>query len=124
MTAVLYPHKFAALVPVAGGIVPPFEVPPLLKLMFPSQMVAILNAPNPYDALAEKIGDTPVWDFHGAEDDQVPIKESRNIIEALKKKGSKNVNYTEYAKTDHSGVLKAFLEPKLYEWLARQKLNK
>ena len=124
-TAALYPNKFAALVPVSGGIVPPFEVPPMLKLLFPPPLTAILNSSNPYDALAEKIGNTPVWDFHGAEDESVPVKESRNIVEALKKRGSKNVNYTEYAKTNHNdALLKAFQEPKLFEWLAKQKLNK
>lgn len=124
-TAVVYPNKFAALVPIAGGIVPPFELPQVAKLLFPKPIVEILDAPNPYDALAEKIGATPVWIFHGAEDESIPVKESRNIAAALKKNGSKNVNYTEYAKTDHNDVLlKAFAEPKLYEWLGKQKLTK
>ncbi|MGI8466841.1 MAG: prolyl oligopeptidase family serine peptidase [Pyrinomonadaceae bacterium] len=124
-TAALYPHKFAALVPISGGIVPPFKLPPTAKLLFPKELIAIVESQNPYDALAEKIGNTPVWDFHGAEDEAVPVTESRNIIAALKKKGNKNVNYTEYPKTDHNGALiKAFSEPKLYKWLAEQKLNK
>jgi pimeloyl-ACP methyl ester carboxylesterase len=33
-TAALYPNKFAALVPVAGGIVPPFQIPAFLKRPF------------------------------------------------------------------------------------------
>lgn len=115
-TAVLYPNKFAALVPIAGGIVPPFELSEIAKLLFPKQLIDILNAPNPYDALAKKIGNTPVWVFHGAEDESVPVKESRNIVAALKKNGNKNVNYTEYPKTDHNDAwLKAFGDTKLYE---------
>ena len=124
-TAVLYPQKFAALVPIAGGIVPPFELPPIAKLLFPKPIIDILDAPNPYDALAEKIGDTPVWVFHGAEDESIPVKESRSIVAALKKNGSKNVNYTEYPKTNHNDALfKAFADPELYKWLGKQELKK
>lgn len=123
-TAVEYPQKFAALVPIAGGIVPPFDLPPIAKMLFPKPIIEILNAPNPYDALAKKIGNTPVWVFHGAEDESIPVKESRNIVAALKKNGSKNVSYTEYVKTDHNdALLKAFAEPKLYVWLNKQKLT-
>jgi len=124
-SAVLHPQKFAALVPVAGGIVPPFELPPMAKLLFPKQIADILNSPNPYDELAKKIGDTPVWVFHGADDESISVKESRNIVAALKRNGSKNVNYTEYPKTDHNdALLKAFSDPELYKWLSRQKLKK
>ena len=125
MTAVVYPQKFAALVPVAGGIVPPFELPQAAKQLFPKPLADILNAPNPYDALAEKIGNTPVWVFHGSEDKSISVKESRNIVAALKKNGGKKVSYTEYAETDHNdALLKAFAEPELYKWLGKQKLKK
>ena len=124
-TAVLHPQKFAALVPIAGGIVPPFELPPMAKLLFPSQIIDILNAPNPYDALAKKIGDTPVWVFHGEDDESISVKESRNIVASLRQNGSKNVNYTEYSKTNHNdALLKAFSDPELYKWLGKQKLKK
>lgn len=124
-TAVLYPNKFAALVPIAGGIVPPFKLSEKAKLLFPKQVIDILDAPNPYEALAAKIGNTPIWDFHGADDESIPVKESRDIVEALKKNGNKNVNYTEYAKTNHNNaLLKAFAEAALYEWLDKQRLRK
>lgn len=125
MTAVVYPQKFAALVPVAGGIVPPFDVPAAAMQLFPKQIADILSAPNPYAALAEKIGDTPVWVFHGSEDTSISVKESRNIVAALEKNAGKNVSYTEYAKTDHNdALLKAFAEPELYKWLGKRKLKK
>lgn len=123
-TAVLFPNRFAALVPVAGGIVPPFQIPALLKKTFPAEIVAILDADDPHNALAGKVGNTPVWLFHGKDDEAVPATESRKISESLKKNGSKNVFYTEYENTNHNGVfLKAFTEPKLYQWLAKQKLK-
>lgn len=123
-TAVLYPNKFAALVPVAGGIVPPNELPALMKFFIPKPILEILNAASPYDALAEKLSDAPVWIFHGAADESISVKESRNIAAALKKNGSKNFKYTEYAKTNHNDAfVKAFSDPKLYKWLGKQKLK-
>jgi predicted peptidase len=123
-TAVSNPNKFAALVPVAGGIVPPFQIPTFLKKTFPGEIITILDAPDPYKALAKPIGKTPVWLFHGKDDEAVPVTESRKISEALKKNGSKNVFYTEYENTNHNQVfLKAFTESKLYQWLAKQKIK-
>jgi predicted peptidase len=123
-TAAIYPNKFAALVPVAGGIVPPFQIPAFLKKTFPPEIVTILDASDPYSALAMRIGNKPVWLFHGSDDEAVPVTESRKISEALKKNGNRNIFYTEYANTNHNGVfLKAFTEPKLYQWLAKQKIK-
>lgn len=120
----LNPNKFAALVPVAGGIVPPFQIPTFIKSTFPSEIVTILDAPDPYNTLAKRIGNTPVWLFHGSADESVPVTESRKISEALKKNGSKNVFYIEYENTNHTDVfLKAFTEPKFFQWLAKQKLK-
>ncbi|HLM62148.1 MAG TPA: prolyl oligopeptidase family serine peptidase [Pyrinomonadaceae bacterium] len=124
-TAVLNPHKFAALLPIAGGIVPPYQLPSFVKQTLPPPILAILDAPSPHEALAEKIGQTPVWLFHGDEDESVPVTESRKISAALKKNGNKNVIYTEFEKTNHNNALiKAFSEPKLFQWLAKQKLKK
>jgi predicted peptidase len=123
-TGALHPNKFAALIPIAGGIVPPFQIPAFIKSSFPSEIVTILDASDPYNALAKRIGNTPVWVFHGSNDESVPVTESRKISEALKKNGSKNVFYTEYENTNHNDVfLKAFTEPKFYQWLAKQKLK-
>jgi predicted peptidase len=123
-TAALYPNKFSALIPVAGGIVPPFQIPTFLKKTFPPEIVTILDASDPYNALAKRIGNKPVWLSHGSEDEAVPVTESRKISEALKKNGNKNVFYTEYEKTNHNDVfLRAFTEPKFYKWLAKQKLK-
>jgi predicted peptidase len=123
-TATLNPNKFAALLPIAGGIVPPYELPKFIKTNLPAPIVTILDAPDSYDALAKRIGKTPVWMFHGNADESVPVTESRKINEALKKNGNKNVNYTEFERTNHNEtLLKTFSEPKLYMWLAKQKLN-
>ena len=123
-TAALNPNKFAALVPIAGGIVPPYELPKFIKMSLPAPILMILDSPDSYDALARRIGNTPVWMFHGNADESVPVSESRKINEALKKNGNKNVNYTEFEQTNHSeALIKAFSELKLYTWLAEQKLK-
>jgi predicted peptidase len=123
-TAALHLNKFAALVPVAGGIVPPFQIPAFIKSTFPSEVVTILDSPDPYTAIAKRIGNKPVWIFHGSTDESVSVTESRKISEALRKIGSKNVIYTEYENTNHSDAfIKAFTEPKFYQWLAKQKLK-
>jgi predicted peptidase len=124
-TAAQYPNKFAALVPIAGGIVPPFQIPAFLKKSLPLEISTILDAPDPYNALAKRIGNTPVWVSHGSADAAVPVTESRKISQALMQNGNKNVVYTEYENTNHNEViLKAFAEPKFYQWLAKQKLRK
>jgi len=121
-TAVQYQRKFAALVPIAGGIIPPFKLPPAASLIIPKEILSILAAANPYQALASSIGNTPVWVFHGAQDKSISVNESINIVAALKKNRSKNVLFTKYPDTDHNDVLfKALTDVKLYKWLGKQK---
>src|SRR5262245_28120583 len=90
------PEKYAAIVSVAGGIVPPSwrrarlaEVPPTLQ------------ADDPYAATAARLKDVPAWLFHGADDPTVPVTESRQIAAALKQVGSP-VRYTEYEGVVHN----------------------
>ena len=62
----------------------------------------------------------PVWVFHGADDNVVPVKNSRVMVEALKKAGAK-VKYTEYPGVKHDSWINAFAEPELLPWLFSQK---
>lgn len=121
-TAVLYPDKFAALVPIAGGIIPPFELTPEHRRLVSPKIIALVESADPYKAFGEKIGNTPVWVFHGKRDDAVPVSESRKIVEALKNAGKKNINFTEY-EGGHDIVAEPFRDPKFFEWLLQQHLN-
>jgi predicted peptidase len=110
-----YASKFAALAPVCGGIrLPPGDDMP--------------NAHNtddsadPYAAVAQKIGKTPVWVFHGGSDPVVPVQESRQMVEALKAAGG-NVRYTEYSGVGHNSWGKAYDEADLFAWLLAQRLS-
>jgi predicted peptidase len=113
-----YPGKFAALVVICGGIHPPGAAlnatPDLSKVTPP-------NSPKSYLAAAERVGKTPVWIFHGADDDIVPVTESRRMTEAMKQIGAE-VRYTEYPGVGHPCWNKAYEEPKLFPWLFSKSL--
>jgi predicted peptidase len=79
--AAKYPGKFAAVVPICGGIV----FPEILKSTFPDvAKESYPDEPRSYELFAKKIGRTPVWIFHGAEDEQIPVENSRKLCDALK----------------------------------------
>lgn len=86
------PEMFAAAVPMSGG-------------------------GNP--ALAPNMVDVPVWAFHGANDGNVPVSESRNMIEAIKTAGG-NPRYTEYPKVAHNLTEQINNTPELLDWLFSQ----
>jgi predicted peptidase len=120
--AAKYPNKFAAVVPVSGGVVTP-SVQPLaaLKSLMPAEMFALYSAPDPYAAFAKAVGKTPVWIFHGGQDDTVDVNESRNMAAALKAAGG-TVRYTEYADEKHFIADRVFVDADFWKWLMGQKL--
>ena len=101
-----YPGKFAAMVPICGGI----QVPDMAR-----QQPADDN--GPYTEAAKKIGSkTPVWIFHGGDDPAVPVTESRRMNDAMKALGGE-VRYTEYPGVGHNSWEKAYVEPELLTWM-------
>ena len=121
--AAKYPNKFAAIVPVSGGVVTP-AVQPLasLKSLMPAEMFALYSAPDPYAAFAKAVGKTPAWIFHGAQDDTVDVNESRKMAAALKAVGG-TVKYTEYPDEKHFIADKVFTDAEFWKWLMGQKLT-
>ncbi len=63
---------------------------------------------------------TPVWDFHGAADQVVPVSVSRDRVAELRKAGGHPL-YTEYAGVDHNVWEWAYTEPELVKWVFAQK---
>ena len=108
-----HPGTFAALVVICGGIRPPAAAqkanPGLAGLTPP-------DSPKSYGDAAERVGKIPVWIFHGAADEIVPVTESRRMAEAMKQLGAE-VHYTEYPGVGHPCWNKAYDEPKLFPWL-------
>ena len=96
-----FPNKFAALISICGGSSYPRG--------------------DRFDALAKKIGKTPAWLFHGADDIVVPVTESRQIAAALETNGG-NVKYSEYENVGHNVWMNALGEKNLMSWLLTQHL--
>ena len=112
-----FPGKFAAYVPICGGIYGPAKVP--------DAHVGLAGDPNvadPYAETARRIGSTPIWIFHGGADDTVPVEESRKMAQALQA-AKANVRYTEYPGVGHNAWDRAYAEPELIPWLLAQYLH-
>lgn len=91
---VRYPKTFAAAIPVCGG--------------------------GDFHQ-AKRIAHLPIWAFHGDKDTVVLPRASRRMVEALKKAGSKNVEYTEYPGVAHASWVPAWKEKELIPWLFKQR---
>jgi predicted peptidase len=88
-----HPEMFAAAVPICGG--------------------------GDNKRVAE-IAKLPIWVFHGDADTVVPVRLSREMVEALKAAGG-SPRYTEYPGVGHDSWVRAFKEPELLKWLTAQK---
>jgi predicted peptidase len=91
-----HPGKFSAVVPICGG--------------------SPLRSGDRFNTIARKVGRTPVWVFHGAEDRIVPVSESRLMVEALRAAGG-NVRYNEYPGVGHNVWLNVMAEQALLPWM-------
>ncbi|WP_158825335.1 prolyl oligopeptidase family serine peptidase [Mucilaginibacter lacusdianchii] len=58
----------------------------------------------------------PMWVFHGAKDDVVPIVNSETMVQAIKNAGG-DPKYTVYPNANHNSWDNAFAEPELFSWL-------
>lgn len=96
--AAAYPDLFAAVVPICGGMV--------LGEGFQEKIKALK--------------DIPIWIFHGAKDKFVPVKVSKELYNALKKIGG-NVKLTIHPKLGHDSWTITYNNPRLYQWLLKQK---
>jgi predicted peptidase len=70
---------------------------------------------------ASKLLDTPLWIFHGAVDDVVPVRLSRDVYQEIIKLGGKNVRYTEYPGVKHNSWENVSQEKELTPWLFSQR---
>jgi predicted peptidase len=112
--AIMEPKRFAALVPVSGGI----TQPPALKERLVVESVAA--APDPFAAAAQRLQRLPVWAFHGAKDETITPDQSRHMVEALRGVGG-NVRYTEFAEAGHNAWDAAYAMPELWSWVLAQR---
>ncbi|MCD6304571.1 MAG: prolyl oligopeptidase family serine peptidase [Planctomycetes bacterium] len=70
---------------------------------------------------AERIKDIPTWVFHGAKDPIVPVARARQMVDALKRAGAKEVHLTIYPEARHDSWTKTYDDPRLYAWLLKHR---
>jgi dipeptidyl aminopeptidase/acylaminoacyl peptidase len=62
----------------------------------------------------------PVWAFHGAKDDVVPLETGEEMVNALKKSGG-DVKFTVYPEANHDSWTETYNNPELYKWFLEHK---
>ena len=112
--ALAHPDRFAAIVPICGGLLPH---PSALSVR---QSPLTMQAPDPYMFTAKALRAMPAWIFHGADDTVIPVTESRQMADALRKANG-DVRYTEYPGVGHGSWDRAYAEEELWRWLFAQK---
>jgi poly(3-hydroxybutyrate) depolymerase len=106
----LYPHRWAAIAIAAGG---PFWS------YAPERWERANTLPAEY---AHIIGRTPVWMFHGSEDNVVPVRESDLMFNAFKANGG-IVRLWILQGLHHDSWARAYNEPELPRWLLSHHLG-
>lgn len=91
--ALMFPERFAAIVPICGG--------------------------TSYPELIGLLKDLPIWAFHGAKDDIILPEETRVLIDFLKQYNP-NIKYTEYPEGGHDAWTETYDNPEMYRWLLSQ----
>lgn len=61
--------------------------------------------------------DKPLWVFHNADDPTVPVKGSRDMVNAIEACGGKLVKFSESATGGHDAWTRAYAEPTLFTWM-------
>ncbi len=80
---------------------------------------AIINCGAGDPGKADLIKDVPIWNFHGDQDALVPVSGSREMVEAIRRVGGKQIIYTELAGAGH--YARIMQTPGLVDWLFSQK---
>jgi predicted peptidase len=88
-----YPERFAAIAPICGGGEP---------------------------LSAERLKEMPVWAFHGAKDELVPLKRSEEMVDAVKACGG-NAKLTIYPDAGHDSWTATYDNQDLYDWFLKHR---
>ena len=87
--ALAHPERFAAIAPICGG----GSVEDICRLK-----------------------DMPIWVFHGAKDDVVPLSEGQRMVNVLTRCGNDSVRLTIYPEAGHDSWTETYANPELYSW--------
>ena len=72
-------------------------------------------------AEAAKLKNTPIWAFHGDQDNAVKTQRSRDMSEAIKQSGGSLIEYTEYPGVSHNSWTRTYANDEVLDWLFAQK---
>lgn len=99
-----YPTRWAAITIASGGIFWSYA---------PDRWLQISSLPAEY---ARAVGGTPIWLFHGSEDNVVAPRQDELLYTALKNNGGR-VRLWIYQGLKHDSWTRAYDEPELPRWL-------
>jgi predicted peptidase len=91
--AAAHPERFAAIAPICGTGDP---------------------------SAAPRLAHLPVWVFHGAKDDQVPLQASQEMVDALKEAGNE-ARFTVYPEAGHDSWTQTYNNSAIFDWLLAQR---
>lgn len=111
--ALMDPDRFAALVPVCGAVHPNRPDRPSLRV------TEVDGVADPYADIARRLGGKPIWIFHGALDDVVPLQDDHRLVAAFKAQGTP-VRYTELPQANHNAWDPTYADPAMWSWLLAQ----
>ncbi|HUB52678.1 MAG TPA: alpha/beta hydrolase-fold protein [Terracidiphilus sp.] len=106
----LYPHRWAAVAIMAGGIFWSYA---------PDRWHEESTLTAEY---AQAVGRTPIWLFHGNDDPVVPPRESELMFDAVKAAGG-HIRLWMYQGLQHDSWTRAYNEPELPRWLLSHRLS-
>jgi predicted peptidase len=72
---------------------------------------------------ASRLAALPVWAFHGAQDDVVPVSATRQMVDAMEATGAQPKT-TVYPKLGHNIWDRTYRMPELYDWLLSHQKRK
>lgn len=94
-----------------------------LAAEIPNRLAAIVPICGWGDPFAAMLsGKLPVWVFHGAKDQVVPISSSEMMVETMKRLGAE-VKFTVYPEANHDAWTETYNNPEVYEWLLQHTLE-
>jgi acetyl esterase/lipase len=106
----LYPRRWAAIAIASSGVFWSYE---------PERWQQLSTLPAEY---AHALGRTPVWLFHGSDDNIVSSRQSELMFGAFKASGG-HVRLWVYLGLKHDSWTRAYNEPELPRWLLAHHLN-
>jgi len=94
-----------------------------LALAEPNRFAAIAPVCGWADTTkANTISHLPIWVFHGAKDNVVPVQASESMVNALKNFGSE-VKLTVYPEANHDSWSETYNNEELYKWFLEHSLE-